>query len=71
MKKIKRYAWLAVALPSAAIIAPLVTSQKPPNETYAHYYERCLKPQEQPFKRDLTCVQDAKKFRSYLTTPEG
>lgn len=71
MKNIKRYAWLVVALPLAAIIVPLVTAEKPPSETYSHYYERCLKPQEQPGKRDLTCVQDAQKFRSYITTPEG
>lgn len=71
MKNIKRYAWLVVALPLAAVFAPLVMTEKPRSETYAHYYDRCLKPQEQPFTRDLTCAQDAQKFRSYLTTPEG
>lgn len=42
-----------------------------PKETRQQYFERCLKPQEEPFKRDFTCVQDAQKFRPNLTTPEG
>ncbi|MBC2385318.1 hypothetical protein HF209_30650 [Pseudomonas sp. WS 5096] len=52
----------------------LVLIQAPataPKETRQQYFERCIKPQEQPFKRDLGCIQDSQKFRPYLTTPEG
>lgn len=42
-----------------------------PKETRQQFYERCLKPQQQSFKRDLTCDQDSQKNRPHLTTQQG